>query len=95
MKRARNNNPNKESFLLIHSQMSKKANESAKVITLNRSIDCNALIALLGKNIVNEPTLDTKKLKEAKQTLLKKKEADLDHPHQLDRHSGTGISAYE
>lgn len=50
-------------------------------------------------NPVNTENLESKKEKEflgldAKQTLLKKKELDLDNPHQLERHSGTGMPAY-
>mmetsp|Transcript_72312 Transcript_72312/g.84008 ORF Transcript_72312/g.84008 Transcript_72312/m.84008 type:complete len:285 (+) Transcript_72312:19-873(+) len=48
---------------------------------------------------INQEDLDIKKQKEfqgldAKQTLLKRKELDLDNPHQLERHSCTGIPAY-
>ena len=43
--------------------------------------------------------VDVKKEKEIKgldnkQTIIKKKDQDLDHPHQLERHSGTGTPAY-
>lgn len=54
-----------------------------------------------GKGIPpKDADVSTKRAKElrnldAKQTIQKRKESDLDHPHQLDRHSGTGVSAFD
>ena len=50
----------------------------------------------LATNVANLSEKRSKELRgqDAHQTLQKRKESDLDHPHMLERHSGTGKQAY-